>query len=196
MTTSILTVGGTSYTQSGRKSARLIVDGWGWDVDNDYWLEFSEYAAVQTPAFTGPAAVTLTFGGTTYFTGDLISVQPTWGELGRTWGYRCLGLKYRANWIPVTATDGSGLIRFNVDISDYDDYIPSLANQTVGQIISYCLTHHSMHSPRPESRPTRRRPRACQRRRSSPARKCKSRAIAYGRQWKACLRDGLATSGS
>jgi hypothetical protein len=139
----VLIVNGTSYNQSSRKANSLLIDGWGWDLDGDFWAELSEYCAGPQPKFTGPVPVSLTISGTTVFSGSIISVEPSFGSFGRTWGYRCLGLKYAANWIPVTAADGSGLILFNVSPVDVDNYVASFAGQSVGQIISYCLTQHS-----------------------------------------------------
>jgi hypothetical protein len=145
MSTSVLTVGSNVYSVSGRKTAALLINGFGWDLDSDFWAEISEYCATQTPLFNGPQQVTIVGPtGATVFTGDLVSVQPSWGELGRTWGYRCLGLKYRANWLPIVATDLSGTIRFNVNpATNLDYYVPSLAGLSVGGIISYVLTQHA-----------------------------------------------------
>jgi hypothetical protein len=144
---SILTVNGTAYNQAQRKTASLLVDAWGWDVDSDYFLEFHEVVGGPQPQFKGPYAVSMTFGTSsppTVFNGAIVSCSPSFGTAGRTWGYRCLGLKYLANWIAITAIDGSGLIRFNVNpAQDIADYVPSLSGQTVGQIISYCLSQHS-----------------------------------------------------
>ncbi len=138
-----LTVNGTAYNQSGRKAAGLLVDGFGWDVDGDYWLEFHEVVAGPQPRFTGPVNVSLANTGGTLFAGQIVGVQPAFDGPMRTWGYRCLGLKYLANWIPVTATDGSGYIRFNVSPTDPQYYNASLAGQSVGQILSYCLSQHA-----------------------------------------------------
>jgi hypothetical protein len=140
---SILTVNGTPYDQSARAAAALLVDAWGWSLDADYWLEFSEYAAGPTPQFSGPTDVSLSVGGTTVFTGDLVSSAPMMGRDGITWGYRCLGLGYRANWLPVTAIDGSGIIRYNVPFTDVDNYVVTLAGKSVGDILSDGLSQHS-----------------------------------------------------
>jgi hypothetical protein len=143
---SILTINGVAYPQSSRRSASLLVDGRGWDVDGDFWLEFSEFGAGPQPQFNRPYDVSLALSVTpftVYFTGQIASIQPAWNEVGRTWGYRCLGLKYLANWIPVTAADGSGYMRFNVSPTNPSYYVASMAGQSVGQIISYCLGQHS-----------------------------------------------------
>lgn len=146
---SVLTVNGVAYNQTARKIKSLLVDGFGWDVDGDYWLEFHEVIAGPIPQFNGPYNCSLTvdigdgFGPQPVFTGELISNQPYFGATGRSWGYRALGLKYLANWIPVTAIDGSGIIRFNVDPTNYMVYTPALTGLTVGQILTYCLNQHT-----------------------------------------------------
>src|SRR5436305_11415267 len=115
MAFSVLTVNGTAYNQSARKANSLLVDGWCWDVDGDFSLDFHEYSAGPQPKFNSPFAVSLADpGGNLRFTGDIVGVYPTWTDTGRSWGYRCLGFKYRANQVPVTAIDGSGTIVYNL----------------------------------------------------------------------------------
>jgi hypothetical protein len=147
LTPSILTVNGTSYNQLGRKTHGLCVDVWGWDVDSDYFLEFHEVIGRPQPFFTGPFSVTLQDfqpgpGANLRFTGDIVTVQPSWGVMGRTWGYSCQGFKYRANQFPVVAIDGSTLQKYNLPASD-DDYIASLSGQSIGQIIAAELTRNA-----------------------------------------------------
>src|SRR5689334_2089440 len=101
-----LTINGTAYNQTGRRAANYLIDGWGWDTDNGYWLEFHEHTSGPQPVITGPQPVSLDNGTTTLFAGDIVGVRPGIDDAGRrTWGYRCLGLEYRAQWIPVTAAD-------------------------------------------------------------------------------------------
>jgi hypothetical protein len=147
LTPSILTVNGTSYNQLGRKTHGLCVDVWGWDVDSDYFLEFHEVIGRPQPFFTGPFSVTLQDfqpgpGANLRFTGDIVTVQPSWGVMGRTWGYSCQGFKYRANQFPVLAIDGSTLQKYNLPASD-DDYVASLSGQSIGQIIAAELTRNA-----------------------------------------------------
>lgn len=140
-----LTVNGTAYNQSGRRAASYLLDGWGWDLESGMWCEFHEHTSGPQPVITGPRPVSLSNGTATLFAGDVVTVRPAIDSEGRrTWGYRCLGLEYRANWIPVTANDGSGLIRFNVDpTTNPQQYVLSFAGQSIGQILSYCLALHS-----------------------------------------------------
>src|ERR1700677_5162726 len=112
---SVLTVSGVPYNQSARKVKSLLVDGFGWDVDDDYWLEFHEVIAGPQPQFTGPFLCSLAIdfgsGPQAVFTGQICRVQPYFGAEGRSWAYKAMGLKYLANWLPVAAIDGSGMIR-------------------------------------------------------------------------------------
>ena len=106
---SILTVAGVAYDQSARKASSLVVDGWGWDHEADYWLEFHEHHAGYQPKFPGPRAVTFSdHAGVLRFTGDITADRPDWSDVGRTWCYRCQGLKMRGNQLPVTGLDGPG----------------------------------------------------------------------------------------
>jgi hypothetical protein len=138
--TTTLTVGGTSYAQAARKTNSMCIDAWGWDYDDGYWLEFHEHTAGPQPKFTGPTAVTLN-DGTLRFTGDLTSCQPGMNDGVRTWGYRCLGLEYRASQIPVTAVDGSGTIVYDLPAED-EDYLASNSGLSLGTIVGNILTMH------------------------------------------------------
>ena len=138
-----LTINGTAYTQSGRRTANYLLDGHRWDLDSDYAMEFHEHTSGPQPKLAGPVPVSLSVGGTTVFTGELVSADPTLGPHGRTWAYRCLGLKNRANWLPVTAIDGAGTIRFNTPLMDIDNYNASFAGKSVGDILDSVLTSHA-----------------------------------------------------
>lgn len=140
---SVLTINGVDYDQSGRKASSLVVDGFGWDLDGDFWLEFHEYAAGYQPRFTGPRAVSYTDADEVLrFAGDIVGVQPGWSDEGRTWGYRCSGLKTRCNQIPVTGIDGSGVLAYNLRLVD-EDYVQDLAGKSVGDILEAVLTLHA-----------------------------------------------------
>jgi hypothetical protein len=139
----VLTVDGVDYDQAGRKAARLIVNAWGWDWDRDYWLEFYEYASGYKPTFRGCKSVQYRdAGGTLRFSGVITAVQPGLGAEGRTWGYRCQGLKYSAAWLPVVAIDGGSRMSFNAPVGD-DAYDLATVGKTVGEIVSAVLTQHA-----------------------------------------------------
>lgn len=138
----VLTINGTAYAQSGRKTRSMVLDGFGWDYEGDAWCDFHEYCAGPQPYFARPYAVSLTVDGTLRFSGWIAQIQPGWSDSGQTWGYRCLGKKWAANQIPVTAVDGSGLITYNL-AADSEDYLPSMSGKSVGQIVSGLLSSHS-----------------------------------------------------
>ena len=83
---STLTVNGTAYNQAARRTANFLVDGWGWDLDTGYWLEFHEHTAGTQPQIAGPVPVSLSVGGTTVFAGDLVGRlsgdRRAWPNLG------------------------------------------------------------------------------------------------------------------
>lgn len=144
MSAGVLTIDGTAYDQASRKANSLIVDAYcAWDLDEAPWLEFHEYAAGWQPRFVGPKAVSYTdAGGVLRFTGDIVGVQPGWSDEGRTWGYRCLGLKYRANLLPVVGVDGANTMAYNLRLTD-EDYLASNADKSLGDILTAAFAQHA-----------------------------------------------------
>lgn len=142
MPTTNLIVDGVTYTQSSRKTNSLVLDYWSWDIDNDFACEFHEVHRGPTPKYPGPKVVSVTVDGVTRFKGDISADQPALSQDGRQWGYRCLGLKYRANYIPVTATDGSGVIVYNLPGED-EYYVPSMAGKSIGAMTAEVLASHA-----------------------------------------------------
>jgi hypothetical protein len=139
----VLTIGGTSYDAPTRGQNDLMLDSWGWDYDSGNRCEFHEMAPGPTPRWHGEQAVTLMINGVQRFNGLITEVQPTFTPDGWTFGYKCEGLKYKMNRIPVTAMDGSGTMMFNLPPTERDYYTPSLAGLTVGSILSNVLIQHS-----------------------------------------------------
>jgi hypothetical protein len=72
------------------------------------------------------------------FVGDLQRPDDKHGDLGWAVGYQCTGLKRRADYCPLLATDGSGVANFNL-ANDDPLYLFALAGQTVGQIVTAVL---------------------------------------------------------
>ncbi len=91
--------------------------------------------------YLGKEAI-LAIGGTTYFTGNVISgpacsYNTTYGWV-RT--YQCAGLRYRLDRFPHTDSNtGVASSGFNLHPED-PSYIGSRAGRTVGQILASCLT--------------------------------------------------------
>lgn len=103
-------------------------------------LEFSQRAV--TPDWGPGQVVTLTDGATLLFTGTIASVDPGQGDLGLFHAYKCLDLRYSANFIPITNPNtGTGLITFNLPSTD-DDYLADFAGKSVGEILQYLFDEH------------------------------------------------------
>lgn len=137
--TRILTIDGVDYDQAGRKAASLIVDAFcAWDLDDDAWLEFHEHAAGYQPMFVGRKPVEYRIDGVLRFRGATTLVEPSLSREGRTWGYRCVGLKHLVHTLPFTALDGSGRVSYNLPVTD-EESIPSRRGLSVGEIVKAVL---------------------------------------------------------
>jgi hypothetical protein len=139
-----ITIDGTAHPDTGWGSSGLVVDSWGWDYDSDDECEFHEEGpalAHAYPTFKGGQSVSLTAGGTAVFTGEITSVEPSTRD-GWTFAYRAKGQKYRGNKVWTTGSDGTGSIVLNAPNTD-PAYVPSLAGQTVAQILTYVLGLHA-----------------------------------------------------
>lgn len=137
-----ITIDGDTYAFTPPVDHDFWVDGWGWDLDGDGWAEFHEMPSGSTPTYPCGKLVSITVDGTVRAAGEIVNVAPIFGEEGWVFGYRIRGFKYRLNRVPVTALDGTGYIVFNLPADD-DDYIPSFAGQSVGEILDYVLTQHA-----------------------------------------------------
>lgn len=121
----------------------VTVAEWSWDLDSDAEASFYESASdIVAPSYHGGQVVTIELGATLYFTGEISSVDPI--PIGDDWtfGYRARGWKYRLNQLPVTASDGTGKLVFNLPPDD-DDYIATQAGLSVGDVIDAVLTLHA-----------------------------------------------------
>ncbi|WP_165071825.1 hypothetical protein [Paludisphaera rhizosphaerae] len=133
----VLTIDGTNYDVDERKANSLIVDAYcAWELERggDSWLEFHEYAGGPQPRFPSQKPVEYRDGGGVLrFKGVTTLAQPGYDE-GRTWGYRCVGLKYLMNQRQFTSSDFSGSIVFNEPYGD-GDAIPSRQGKSIGEIV-------------------------------------------------------------
>lgn len=143
--TSVLTINGTSYTASQRASKAsgpILLDRWEWSYDGIDTLEFHETGVVLPGSWTTGKSVSWSQSGTTYFNGVITEKHFNHGRDKWSIGYTCLGYKYLANLIPVTAVDGTGVQAYNLPPDD-PDYLASYAGKTVGQILTDVFTQHS-----------------------------------------------------
>lgn len=84
---------------------------------------------------------TWTHGGKLCFTGDVVSVTPSFNErLGWVLTYQCLGLRNRLDWFPHTdEATGIDTSSYNLTLED-PSYVPTKAGRTVGDILTDVLT--------------------------------------------------------
>jgi hypothetical protein len=137
---SVLTIAGSPVN---RQTARLILNRWTVSLDRPDELEFTQLAASLPGAYAPEQTVTLTVGGTVVFSGWIFSRSPANAGTGSiSVGYRCLGLKYAAYLMPVTASDGTGTMTFNLPTTD-QNYTVTEAGLSVGQILTQVFNQHS-----------------------------------------------------
>lgn len=84
--------------------------------------------------------VVLAIGGTTYFTGDIVSREPVYTEIGWVTSYQCTDLKARCDRVPFTDDNTlTDTAAYNL-MSDDPQSVASRQGRTVGQILSDVLT--------------------------------------------------------
>lgn len=138
-----LTIDGDVYAFTTPVTHDFWVDAWGWDLDSDQWGEFHEMPSGPSPTYPLGKWASIAVDGTIRAAGQIVNVAPTFTDEGWVFGYRIRGYKWLINRdIPVTAIDGTGLIQFNLPADD-DDYLPSFAGLTVGDILDYVLDQHA-----------------------------------------------------
>jgi hypothetical protein len=140
----ILTVDGDDYEFTPPVTHDFWVDGWGWDLDGDAWIEFHEQATQRSIKLGKAVSVSTDDGGgpVVRAAGVICSCSPSFTEDGWIWGYRVRGFKYLMNRIPVTAVDGTGTQLYNLPPDD-EDYLQDYAGMELGQIIDDLLTEHA-----------------------------------------------------
>jgi len=140
LTASILTIAGSAVN---RPTAKILLNRWKLNLDGPDELEFSELAANLPGTFAPEQAVTLSIGGTTVFSGWIFWRGPSgFTRESGTIGYRALSLKFGAYLIPITASDGTGTMVFNLPSTNIN-YQPTEAGLSVGTILSQLFAQHS-----------------------------------------------------
>jgi hypothetical protein len=136
---SVLTIGGTAVN---RYTSRIILNRLTLSLDRPDELEFSELATNLPGSFAPEQAITLTIDGTLSFSGWIFSRSPAGQGRGPiSVGYRCLGLRYAAYLIAVTAADGTGTMAFNLPVTDAL-YASTEAGLSVGTILTQVFAQH------------------------------------------------------
>lgn len=132
MSTTVLTVNGSPVSRTGG----IILNDLRLSLDQPDELTFSQFAVNMPGGFAPESPVKLTIDGTLVFSGNIFSrsISGFTRGVGNV-GYRCVGLKYQAYLIPVTAADGSGQFVFNRPTTD-QSYVASQSGLSIGQIFS------------------------------------------------------------
>lgn len=112
-------------------------------LDRPDELEFTEGEGIFPGAFAPESTVSLTVDGVLEFSGWIFSRSYQGAGTGSIQiGYRCLSLRYGAYLIPVTASDGAGVMAFNLPTTD-QDYSSTEAGLSVGTILSQVFAQHA-----------------------------------------------------
>ena len=110
--TSTLTIAGSPVN---RPSNRLVLNSWTLKLDGPSELEFTELAANLPGSWQPEQSVSLTINSVVVFSGWIFSRHPDNAGSGSiSIGYHCLSQQYGAYLIPITATDGTGVMAFNL----------------------------------------------------------------------------------
>ncbi|WP_165231348.1 hypothetical protein, partial [Aquisphaera insulae] len=137
---SVLAINGSVVN---RGAARIVLNRLTLSMDGPGSLEFTELVTTTPGSYRQGWPVTLTVDGTLRFTGVIVSLHPSGiGSGPISVGYRCLDLTWLANQIPITASDGTGTLTFNLPSTD-DDYVPSLSGLSIGDILKRLYDGHA-----------------------------------------------------
>lgn len=137
-----ITINGTAFAEADRAGSRFRLDSLEWSLDSGYSLAFSEFGGAMAPQFGAEKSVSLSIGGTTYFTGVIVSTHPQFTAKGWAHAYRAQGLEWKAEQVAFTAGDGTGSMTWNRTTDD-PLYNASLAGKSVGDILKAALDLHS-----------------------------------------------------
>jgi hypothetical protein len=137
--TSTLYIDGTSINRltANVDLARLTL----YNLDGADELQFSAGFTDYPGPYTLGRSVRLDIDGTTRFAGRIVQRSEPWSDAtGLNLSYRCLGLKWVANLVPVRhPTRGTGEALFNLSPTD-PDYVEDESGLSVGEIIRRILT--------------------------------------------------------
>lgn len=136
----VLTVGGVDYDHTARALAGITLGTLRLKLDSYDDLSWKEYACKPIPRFKEGQPVTLTIDGLVRFRGEISHIQRMPGPTGWEYAYQTFGLKRLADYVTVSARDGTGEFCANMPPA-YNDpsYIPDLIGLTVGQIVAKVL---------------------------------------------------------
>jgi hypothetical protein len=116
-------------------TGRIITNSWTINVDRPDEFEFTELNANLPGTWAPEMPIQVELGSSLVFNGWIFSRHPSGAGTDQiTIGYRCMSLKYKAYTVPITGTDGTGTMAFNLPTTD-PNYAPNLAGLSVGSIL-------------------------------------------------------------
>lgn len=141
MPTTVVTIDGVAYDNDDRAGARWTagheltknLDG-GYDSFN--WS--IRGVGPSAPAFRGKECI-VEIDSVVVFKGDVVKTHQSQSSMGWVIKFSALCLKYRADHIPVTASDGGGSAVYNRSPLNDPLYVASDAGLSVGQIVERVL---------------------------------------------------------
>lgn len=141
---STLKINGTDYSESARATNKIRIERLRKSLDEYDELEFIQYRATLAGiTWKGGQAVEWSDGGTPYFKGHIVQVDPRFTPHGWVVRYQCYGLKWVGNRVPITnASDSSGSIIYNLP-SDDPDYNASLSGLSLASILTELFDDHA-----------------------------------------------------
>lgn len=138
MPVTTLTIGSDSYSPTQRADAGIAINRLELHYEQPDELSFIIYGCGPNPNYKSGPEVTLSYGSTLVFKGNLSSVDPVPGPMGWIYTCRARSLMHRSDWVTITGQDGTGQAVYNRPPIDAL-FVPSDAGLTIGTIISRLL---------------------------------------------------------
>jgi hypothetical protein len=139
----VLTVNAVAYGASARSAARVRLVALNRSIDGYDTLEFVQAARGAVPLWSRGMPVSLTTdtggGAVLRFSGVITDIGWQQGATGWALSYTAQGLRYQADQVPVSASDGTGTIVYNRQPNDLY-YLASESGLDVGTILARVLT--------------------------------------------------------
>ena len=140
MPVTTLTIGSDSYNPTQRGDAGIALSRLDLHWEQADELTWVMYGCGPDPQYKTGLEVTLSYGSTLVFRGNLLDTQPGGtGELAWVYSCRALGLLNRADWVTITGQAGTGQAVYNRSPTDLL-FVASDAGLTLGTIIKRVLT--------------------------------------------------------
>jgi hypothetical protein len=136
----VITINGTAYAASDRANARFnAIDEMTLSLDGYSTADFTIEGVGPAPLFHNGVPVSVATDGTTRLVGSMQLTGHVQTANGWAIRFHCVDLRAMADWITITASDGSGNAIYNRNPGD-SSYVPSDAGLSVGTILQRILT--------------------------------------------------------